>query len=67
MTALMSGLSSLPFKAAMAAVELSQWQPFRRTLRDPARTQSRLLRHIVDANAETVFGRKHGLARVSDY
>ena len=41
-----------------------RWRRFRRALADPGATQRRRLRGYLQANAETVFGRRHGFARI---
>jgi GH3 auxin-responsive promoter len=67
MSALTSAVSSLPFKAAMAAVDFWGWQPFRRGLANPMRNQTRLLKRILAANAATVYGRRYGFDGIRDY
>ena len=39
--------------------------PLMRAIKDPARSQAALLRRLLQQNADTVFGRKHGFARIS--
>ena len=39
--------------------------PLMRAIKDPARSQAALLRQLLQQNADTVFGRKHGFARIS--
>ncbi len=41
------------------------WKSFDRATRDPDAVQLRLLRRILNANAETAFGRGHGFASIS--
>lgn len=41
------------------ASNLPSWRQFRAALKDPARTQQQLLKHIVQRNAATDFGRQH--------
>jgi hypothetical protein len=46
---------------------LTAWRPMRRfeeATKDPVGTQEAVLRHILDTNAGTVFGRRHGFASV---
>ena len=43
---------------------------FRRALSDPQAIQERILRRYLDANADTLFGRRHNFARlrtIDDY
>ena len=39
--------------------------PLLRAIKDPAQTQTALLQRLVQRNADTAFGRKHGFARIS--
>ncbi len=41
-----------------------RWRRYQRALRDPAAAQRRLLEGYLRRNAETVFGRRHGFARI---
>ena len=43
------------------------WGSFDRATRDPDDVQLRLLRRILDANADSAFGREHGFASISGF
>jgi GH3 auxin-responsive promoter len=49
------------------AASLAAWLRFRRALRRPAETQRRILRGLLDANAESAYGRAHGFGKVRSY
>ncbi len=43
------------------------WRPFQRRLRNPGRAQARLLKRLIEVNAESQFGRERGFARIRTY
>lgn len=46
---------------------LPEWQRFRRDATDPGETQRKRLKILLERNAETAFGRKHGFDSIKDY
>ncbi len=47
-----------------AGANLGRWHRFRRALHDPGCVQRRILARQLRANAETVYGRRHGFAGI---
>lgn len=43
------------------------WRSFDRATRDPDAVQHRLLQRILNANADTTFGREHGFSSISSF
>ena len=49
------------------AASLPAWLRFRSALRRPAETQRRILGRLLNANAESAYGRAHGFGRIRSY
>jgi hypothetical protein len=52
---------------AWLATSLPAWARFRRALRQPAETQRRILRRLLDINASCAYGRTHGFGEIRNY
>ncbi|MCY4581416.1 MAG: GH3 auxin-responsive promoter family protein, partial [Chloroflexi bacterium] len=60
----MSNLTYKLFKAALGATQARRYKRMMRAAESPRATQETVLRRILASNAETEFGREHGLAGV---
>ena len=58
---------SMLTKLLFSAIAPSTLKRFRRSCEDSAQTQQRLLRHIMEKNQDTAFGRKHGFSRIQSW
>ena len=66
----MSKLTYKLFKTALSATQARRYHGMMRAAESPRETQEAVLRRILSANADTEFGREHGLggvANVDDY
>ncbi len=66
----MSGLGYQVLKRALSATQGRRWRGMMRAAHSPREAQEAVLRRILEANAETEFGMKHGfshLATATDY
>ncbi|MCY4447639.1 MAG: GH3 auxin-responsive promoter family protein [Chloroflexi bacterium] len=61
----MSKLTYKLFKTALSATQARRYRSMMRAAESPRGTQDAVLRRILAANAETEFGREHGLASVA--
>jgi GH3 auxin-responsive promoter len=59
--------SATIINAVWAGISAPAYVSFRRALRDPAAAQARRLQYYLGHNAQTAFGKAHGLENVSDY
>lgn len=57
-------VQSLLANSLWCAASRRRWRRFTRALSDPARAQEHALRRIVEANANTAFGREHHFDRI---
>lgn len=53
--------------SAWLAASVPAWLRFRRALHEPAKTQQRILRRLLDANAASAYGRAHGFGKIRTY
>lgn len=60
-------IANLALNAAMTATGLRAWRPLLRATTQPDAVQSQLLRRVLERQAETDFGRRHGFARLQTW
>ena len=67
MTMLETQAANFALKVAMQATGAFAWRPLLRAAKRPQAVQEDLLRRILDRQAETDFGRRHGFARLRSW